>query len=116
MTSSGLPWADSGRPDWILRHRQLRMVCLRLYSLLGIAGYAGLDGGLRAMGRWAVARLMCPSAPDAAAAAAALLQAEEVTAGQLRDGDVTDADLEEAGLAADAIAAIAAWRTAAADA
>ena len=27
------------------------MVCLRLYSLLGIAGYAGLDGGLRAMGR-----------------------------------------------------------------
>jgi hypothetical protein len=30
---------------------RLRMVCLRLYSLLGIAGYAGLDGGLRAMGR-----------------------------------------------------------------
>ncbi len=26
------------------------MVCLRLYSLLGIAGYAGLDGGLLAMG------------------------------------------------------------------
>lgn len=51
LTSSGLPWADSGRPDWILRHRRLRMVCLRLYSLLGIAGYAGLDGGLRAMGR-----------------------------------------------------------------
>ena len=51
LTSSGLPWADSGRPDWILRHRRLRMVCLRLYSLLGIAGYAGLDGGLRAMGQ-----------------------------------------------------------------
>jgi hypothetical protein len=27
------------------------MVCLRLYSLLGTAGYAGLDGGLRAMER-----------------------------------------------------------------
>ena len=26
------------------------MVCLRLYSLLGIAGYAGLNGGLLAMG------------------------------------------------------------------
>jgi hypothetical protein len=39
--SSGLPWADSGRPDWILGHRRIRMVCLRLYSLLGIAGYAG---------------------------------------------------------------------------
>jgi len=51
LTSSGLPWADSGRPDWILRHRRLRMLCLRLYSLLGIAGYAGPDGGLRAMGR-----------------------------------------------------------------
>jgi hypothetical protein len=31
LTSSGLPWADSGRPDCILRHRRLRMVCLRLY-------------------------------------------------------------------------------------
>jgi hypothetical protein len=51
LTSSGLPWADSGRPDWTPRHRRLRMVCLRLYSLLGIAGYAGLDGGLWAMGR-----------------------------------------------------------------
>jgi hypothetical protein len=29
----------------------LRMVCLRLYSLLSIAGCAGSDGGLRAMGR-----------------------------------------------------------------
>jgi hypothetical protein len=47
LTSSGLPWADSGR----LRYRRLRMVCLRLYSLLGIAGYADLDGGFRAMGR-----------------------------------------------------------------
>ena len=27
------------------------MVCLRAYALLGIAGYAGPDGGLRAMGR-----------------------------------------------------------------
>ncbi len=43
--------ADSGRLDWILRHWRLRMVCLRLYSLLGIAGYAGLDGVLQAMGR-----------------------------------------------------------------
>jgi hypothetical protein len=48
LTKSGLPWADSGRPDWILRHRRLCMVCLRLYSLLGIAGYAGLN---EAMGR-----------------------------------------------------------------
>jgi hypothetical protein len=46
-----VPWADLGRPDWILRHRRLRMVCLRLYPLLGIAGYPGLDGRLRAMGR-----------------------------------------------------------------
>jgi hypothetical protein len=44
LTSSGLSWADSGRPNWILRHRRLRMVCLRLYSLLGIACDAGLDG------------------------------------------------------------------------
>ncbi len=52
-------------------------------------------------------------APDAAAAAAALLRAEEVTAEQLRDGTVTDADLEGAGVAPDARAAIAAWRCAA---
>ncbi len=52
-------------------------------------------------------------APDAAATALALLQAEGVTAGQLRGGAVTDADLEGAGLAADARAAIAAWRAAA---
>ncbi len=51
LTSSGQPWADSVRPDWILRHWRLRMVSLQLYSLPGIAGYAGLDGGLRAMGR-----------------------------------------------------------------
>ena len=44
--------------DWILRHRRLRMVCLRLYSLLGIASYAGRDWGLRAMGRsWGGAAL-----------------------------------------------------------
>ncbi len=45
LTSWGLPWADLGRPespDQILRHRRLRMVCLRLYSLLGIASYADL--------------------------------------------------------------------------
>jgi hypothetical protein len=53
-------------------------------------------------------------APDAAAAAAALLRAEGVTAEQLRAGSVTDADLGEAGLAPDARAAIAAWRAAAA--
>ena len=53
-------------------------------------------------------------APDAAAAAAALLRAECVSAAQLRSGEVTDADLAEAGLAADARAAIAAWRAAAA--
>jgi hypothetical protein len=51
MTSSGLPWADSGRPDWILCHRRVRMVCHRLHSLLGTARYAGFDGGLLAMGR-----------------------------------------------------------------
>ncbi len=50
--------------------------------------------------------------PDAAAAAAAVLRAEGVTAAQLRSGAVTDADLEGAGLAADARAAIAAWRAA----
>ncbi len=36
--------------DWILRHQRLRMVCLRLYSLLGIAGYASLDGDCRPWG------------------------------------------------------------------
>jgi hypothetical protein len=52
LTSSGLPsWADSGRPYWILRHGRLRMICLQRYSLFGINGYAGLDGGLLAMGR-----------------------------------------------------------------
>ncbi len=50
-------------------------------------------------------------APDAAAAAAALLRAEGVTTAHLRSGAVTDADLEKAGLAANARAAIAAWRT-----
>ncbi len=47
---------------------------------------------------------------DAAAAAAALLRAEYVSAEQLLNGSVTDADLEGAGLAPDARAAIAAWR------
>ncbi len=51
-------------------------------------------------------------APAAAAAAAAWLRSEDVTAGQLRAGTVTDADLEEAGLDAGARAAIAAWRNA----
>ncbi len=51
LASLGATWADSGRPDWILRHRRLRMVCLRLYLLLGIASYADLNGGLLAMGR-----------------------------------------------------------------
>jgi hypothetical protein len=43
LTSLGLPQTDSGRPYWIPSHRRLRMVCLQLYSLLGIAGYAGID-------------------------------------------------------------------------
>ena len=53
-------------------------------------------------------------APDAAAAALAVLRAEEVTAEQLRCGDVTDAELAEAGLGPDALSAIAAWRAASA--
>ena len=40
-----------GRPDWIRRHRRLRMFCLRSYALLGTAGDTGPDGGLRAIGR-----------------------------------------------------------------
>ncbi len=51
--------------------------------------------------------------PDAAAAGAALLRAEGVTAEQLRAGAVTEADLAEVGLPADARAAVTAWRAAA---
>ena len=51
LTSSGLPWADSGRPHWIQRHRRLCMFCLRWYGLPCTAGAAGHNGGLRAMGR-----------------------------------------------------------------
>ncbi len=46
-----LPWTYLGRPDWILRHQLLRMICILLYSLRGIAGYTGSYGGLLAMGQ-----------------------------------------------------------------
>ena len=50
MTSSGLPWADSGGPTEYYAIGDYAL-CLRSYALLGTAGTAGPDGGLRVMGR-----------------------------------------------------------------
>ncbi len=51
--------------------------------------------------------------PESAAAAAALLRAEGVTAKQLRSGAVTDAELADIGVSDAARRAITAWRLAA---